>query len=48
MYCLKHTLATVSHIKATGQYITGLVTELVSQPGVGTALIAVGCPRYAS
>lgn len=38
------TLATVSDVEATGEHVAGLVAELVGQPGVGTALIAVGRP----
>lgn len=38
------TLATVSDVEAAGEHVAGLVAELVGQPGVGTALIAVGRP----
>lgn len=38
------TLATVSDVEAAGEHVAGLVAELVCQPGVGTALIAVRRP----
>lgn len=44
----KLTLATVPHIEPTGENVAGLVTELVCEPGVGTALIAVWRPPKTS
>lgn len=45
---IQFTLTTVSHIKTAREDIAGLVTELVCQPGVGTALITIRCPAKTS
>ena len=38
----RRTFAAVAHVEAAGQHVAGLVAELVGQPGVGAALVAVG------
>lgn len=45
-YEIRPTLATVSHIKPTSKYVTGLIAELVGQPGVRTALVTVRRPAH--
>ena len=39
---LRRTFAAVPHVEAAGEHVAGLVAELVRQPGVGAALVAVG------
>lgn len=43
-----YTLPTVASIKPTGQDVAGLVTELISEPGVCTPLITVRDTIYSS
>lgn len=45
---MKMILSTVTSIKPTGQDVAGLVTELISKPGICTSLVTVRDTVYSS